>query len=426
MSMIAEKSTLTQTLIHRLSSKGTKVAFIQEKILIEALQYLEENGIPNNKHEDYKYCNVEAILKKEFQNIEQKFINEAVKDNFLSKDCITLVLLNGVFSPENSDAFKKEQILVSAFSQLDAKRASFIAQLAPVQQDTFVALNTAFSNDGVYIEIPGNTTLKKPIRILNVINAGSEVFLNTRHFIHLQEGAKAQVILETQHLGEHKVFINSVSERQLEKGAQLTATELQNEHSKVYAVNTVNAHLDREAVYDCTSISSGAQLIRNNHNVSLNGEYAAAHLYGLFAANGTQLIDNHTLMDHRVPNCESNELYKGIANGKSTGVFNGKVFVQAHAQKTNAYQSSKNILLSDEASIYTKPQLEIYANDVKCSHGTSTGKIDESALFYLKARGIGEESAKKLLLQAFAGEVIQHLATEELQDRVANLFENTL
>jgi Fe-S cluster assembly protein SufD len=131
-------------------------------------------------------------------------------------------------------------------------------------------------------------------------------------------------------------------------------------------------------------------------------------------------------MDHRVPNCESNELYKGIANGKSTGVFNGKVFVQAHAQKTNAYQSSKNILLSDEASIYTKPQLEIYANDVKCSHGTSTGKIDESALFYLKARGIGEESAKKLLLQAFAGEVIQHLATEELQESVSQLFENTL
>lgn len=424
--MIAEKSTLTQTLIHRLSSKGSKVAFLQEKVLIEALQYLEENGIPNNKHEDYKYCNVEAILKKEFQNIEQKFITESVKDSFLNKDSITLVLLNGIFSPEFSDAFDKEQVLVSAFSQLDAKRASFIAQLAPVQQDAFVALNTAFSSDGLFVEIPENITLKKPIRILNVINVGSEVFLNTRHFIHLQKGAKAQVIVETKHLGEHKVFINSVSERQLEKGAQLTASELQNEHSKVYAVNTVNAHLDREAVYDCTSISSGAQLIRNNHNVSLNGEYAAAHLYGLFAANGSQLIDNHTLMDHRVPNCESNELYKGIANGKSTGVFNGKVFVQAHAQKTNAYQSSKNILLSDEASIYTKPQLEIYANDVKCSHGTSTGKIDESALFYLKARGIGEESAKKLLLQAFAGEVIQHLATEELQESVSQLFENTL
>jgi len=424
--MIAEKSTLTQTLLHQLSSNGAKVPFIQEKVLIEALQYLEENGIPNNKTEDYKYCNVEAILKKEFQNIGQKFNSEFKKDWLSSKDSITLVLLNGNFSPELSDDFEKEKILVSAFSKLDAQQAASIAKLALVNKDAFIALNTAFSNDGLFIEIQKDTKLEKPIRILNVVNLSSEAFLNTRHFIHLNEGAEAVVLLETSYTGEHKVFVNSISERKLEKGAHLTAIELQNESPKLYSVNTVNATLDREAVYDCTSISTGAQLIRNNHNVSLNGEYAAAHLYGLLAANGTQLIDNHTLMDHRVPNCESNELYKGIANGKSTGVFNGKIFVQPHAQKTNAYQSSKNILLSDEASIYTKPQLEIYANDVKCSHGTSTGKIDESALFYLKARGIGEENAKKLLLQAFAGEVIQHLATEELQDRVANLFENTL
>jgi Fe-S cluster assembly protein SufD len=424
--MIAEKSTLTQTLIHHLSSKGHKVPFLQDEVLVDALQFLEQNGIPNNKTEDYKYCNVEAILKKEFQNIEQIFNSEYKKAGLSIKDTITLVLLNGNFSPELSDDFEKENLLVSAFSKLDAHRASFIAKLAVVNKDAFIALNTAFSSDGLFVEIPKDTKLEKTIRVLNVVNVNSEAFLNTRNFIHLNEGAEAVALQETIYKGEHKVFVNSISERKLEKGAHLTATELQNESAKLYSVNTVNAVLDRQAVYDCTSISTGAQLIRNNHNVALNGEYAAAHLYGLFAANGTQLIDNHTLMDHRVPNCESNELYKGIANGKSTGVFNGKIFVQPHAQKTNAYQSSKNILLSDEASIYTKPQLEIYANDVKCSHGTSTGKIDESALFYLKARGIGEDNAKKLLLQAFAGEVIQHLSTEELQDRVANLFENTL
>lgn len=424
--MIAEKSTLTQSLIHHLSKKGHKVPFIATDVLVEALQYLESNGIPNNKHEDYKYCNIEGILKKEFHNIEQKFNSEFPILSDGAGGVITLVLLNGVFSKEQSDDVSKEGIVAEAFSKLAPAQASRLTTIAKVNQDAFVALNTAFSNDGVYIEIPKNLRVSKPIRILNVISTSSEVFLNTRNFIYLNEGAKAEVFQETLCISEHKVFMNAVSERQLEKRAELIATELQHERSNQFALCTVNAQLDREAVYDCTSISAGAQVIRNNHNVSLNGEYAAAHLYGLFAANGHQLIDNHTLMDHRVPNCESNELYKGIANGKSTGVFNGKVFVQPHAQKTNAYQSSKNILLSDDASIYTKPQLEIYANDVKCSHGTSTGKIDEAALFYLKARGIGEESAKKLLLQAFAGEVIQHLSSEELKERVSQLFENTL
>lgn len=424
--MIAEKSTLTQTLIHHLSTKGQKVPFVANEVLVEALQYLETTGIPNAKTEDYKYCNVEGILKKDFQHLEQKFNSEFPKVSAGSNHEITLILLNGVFLKEQSDDVSKEGLFAEAFSKLAPTQASRLTTLAKVKQDAFVALNTAFCNDGLYLEIPKNTALSKSIRIVNIISTSSQAFLNTRNFIYLQEGSKATVLQETQCMGEHKVFVNSVSERLLESKAQLIATELQNESASIFALNTVNASLDRGSVYDCTSISSGAQLIRNNHNVALNGEYAAAHLYGLFAANGNQLIDNHTLMDHRVPNCESNELYKGIANGKSTGVFNGKVFVQPHAQKTNAYQSSKNILLSDEASIYTKPQLEIYANDVKCSHGTSTGKIDESALFYLKARGIGEENAKKLLLQAFAGEVIQHLATEELQESVSTLFENTI
>jgi Fe-S cluster assembly protein SufD len=160
--------------------------------------------------------------------------------------------------------------------------------------------------------------------------------------------------------------------------------------------------------------------------VVLKGEHGAAHLYGLFHAKGTQLVDNHTLMDHQVPHCESNELYKGIAAGKSTGVFNGKIYVRQDAQKTNAYQSSKNILLSDDAAINTKPQLEIYANDVKCSHGTSTGRVDEEALFYLRSRGIGDQNARKLLLSSFAGEVISRLSVDSLKERVISGFEASL
>jgi Fe-S cluster assembly protein SufD len=155
----------------------------------------------------------------------------------------------------------------------------------------------------------------------------------------------------------------------------------------------------------------------------LVGQNSQAHLNGLFVSKGNQLVDNHTLMDHQVPHCESNELYKGIIGEKSTGVFNGKIFVRKDAQKTNAYQSSKNILLSDDATINTKPQLEIYADDVKCSHGTSTGKIDENAMFYLNARGIGQQSAKKLLLNSFAQEVINKINVESLREKLTDLLE---
>jgi Fe-S cluster assembly protein SufD len=180
------------------------------------------------------------------------------------------------------------------------------------------------------------------------------------------------------------------------------------------------------ANYSTGTYTFGGSLVRNNLNVALDSDLCEAHLNGLFIAGGVQLIDNHTLVDHKFPNCQSNELYKGIAKDKSTGIFNGKIFVQKDAQKTNAYQSSKNILMSDDATINTKPQLEIYADDVKCSHGTSTGKVDENALFYLKARGIGEESARKLLLQAFAQEVIDKVEVEELRERITVMFNGVL
>ena len=170
----------------------------------------------------------------------------------------------------------------------------------------------------------------------------------------------------------------------------------------------------------------GGNFVRNNINVCVDGKNAETSLNGLSIANGNQLVDHHTKIDHAVPECTSNELYKGLANGKSTLVFNGKIFVRPDAQKINAYQSSKNILLSDDAGIYTKPQLEIFANDVKCSHGTSTGKVDENALFYLKARGIGDAAAKKLLLQAFAAEITESITNEELKMQILKLLEETI
>ncbi len=186
-------------------------------------------------------------------------------------------------------------------------------------------------------------------------------------------------------------------------------------------MNTLQVHQELNSNFNTHTFSLSGAVLRNNLNIALGAENCESHLFGLYLPKNNQLVDNHTLVDHRMPHCYSNELYKGIMSDSSTGVFNGKIYVRQDAQKTNAFQSNKNILLSDDATINTKPQLEIYADDVKCSHGTSTGKIDEEAMFYLRARGIGEESAKKLLMQAFADEVLDMIKIPALKEHIHSL-----
>ncbi|MCC6371697.1 MAG: Fe-S cluster assembly protein SufD [Bacteroidia bacterium] len=422
--MVEAKTNTAQILIDKISAKAAKVNYIKDETLTNALMYLETKGIPTNKHEDYKYCNLDAVIKKEFKNIEQKFSSISNINEYKLADAITLVVANGEFSEELSDKIILKGISLSKLSSL--KSNSSVGTLADVNSDAFIALNTAFSSDGFYLKIEKGNALQIPIHILYISTADSEAFVNTRNVIELEENAEATIIEEQLVIGSSKIFTNYLSEKIVAQNAKLNCSTFQNEGDKGYSINTNQVNVQRYGHYNHTTVTLSGQVVRNNHNVVLLGENCEAHLNGLFSAKGTQLIDNHTLVDHQVPNCESNELYKGIANDKSTGVFNGKIFVRKDAQKTNAYQSSKNILLSDDATIDTKPQLEIYANDVKCSHGTSTGKIDEEALFYLNARGIGKESAKKMLLSSFAQEVINKIEVESLRDKVTQLFENNI
>lgn len=424
--MISEKSMVTQNLGTILSEKHNKVPFLNDAVLADALQYLEEKGLPNNKTEDYKYCNLEAVIRKHFQNPGQQFISAANPDAYRKTEYLNLVLINGKFQPGLSDQYELAGIEVKNFEDCDPLQLRSVSKLAHVREDAFAALNTAYCRSGIFIRLHQPFKANKPLRITNLLAADSDAFLNCRNLIVVDETVKAELVFENVYTGTHKFFLNQVSERFIAQEASLNVTELQLRQENLYSVSTIWAELGKTANYDCSTVSCSGELVRNNHNVRLSGEQAAAHLYGLVMAKGQQLIDNHTLMDHRVAHCESNELYKGIGTEKSTVVFNGKIFVQPHAQKTNAYQSSKNILLSDESSIYAKPQLEIYANDVKCSHGTSTGKMDEEALFYLKARGIGEENAKKLLLQAFAAEVLDHLPGDLLKQELELILEDTI
>jgi len=420
--MIDLKTNITQNIIESLTASGSKVAFMPDAAVVEAIRLLEDEGIPNNKAEDYKYCNLEAVIRKEFKTITNQFNPIGNINAYKLNNCYHIVIANGIYDENLSDKIPGIQLGTLE----NAKNASSkIASLADVKSDVMIAINTAFSSKGLFLQIAG--VPDKPIHIINVVSSKENAFINPRQLIVLEKNANA-VIIETFVSIDNKgnVFQNHLSEVILEENSNLKSYRIQNEDIKSYQVNTTQVSVKKYANYSTGTYTFGGSLVRNNLNVALDSDLCEAHLNGLFIAGGVQLIDNHTLVDHKFPNCQSNELYKGIAKDKSTGIFNGKIFVQKDAQKTNAYQSSKNILMSDDATINTKPQLEIYADDVKCSHGTSTGKVDENALFYLKARGIGEESARKLLLQAFAQEVIDKVEVEELRERITVMFNGVL
>lgn len=420
--MLETKSNTTENLLRAISPSAAKVNFIDDTKLTNALLHLENKGLPTNKHEDYKYCNVDAILKREFKNIIQDFIQVTDINEFKLEDTITLVVLNGNYSQELSDKVILNGLHISKFSELD--HTHLVSSITDVNEDAFIALNTAFCSNGFHLNVSKGVSIPMPIHVLYISSCDTESFVNSRNLITIETGAELTLIEEHVVIGKGKMFTNFLSEKIVAANAKLNVVVFQNEGEKSFSVNTNSVNIERDANYECTTITLSGQLVRNNHNVVLNGQNSEASLNGLFSIAGTQLVDNHTLMDHQVPNCVSNELYKGVVSDKATGVFNGKIYVRKDAQKTNAYQSSKNILLSDDATINTKPQLEIYANDVKCSHGTSTGKIDENALFYLNARGIGTTSARKMLLQSFAQEIIDKVEVESLHNKITQLLEN--
>lgn len=425
---VETKSAVTQNLLEQLQKHAGKIAFMPDAEIVSAIRVLEDKGIPNNKHEDYKYCNIESVLRKEFKTVEQSF-NELTNADIAPlklDEAINLVVVNGNYDESLSEKIIVNGLTIKSLTQLSSSEKELLSSQAKSETDALIALNTAFSGDGMFLQVDKNNIIPMPVHIIYVNSGSSNIVTNTRSFIHVDESAEVTLIESFFNIGTTKVFSNFVSEKLVGENAKLKCYTFQNEGATSYSVNTNQVKLNRYANYTNNTFTLSGELVRNNHNIELASEFCEANLNGLFITKGTQSVDNHTLIDHQKPNCQSNELYKGIAQDKSTGTFNGKIFVRKDAQKTNAYQSSKNILMSDDATINTKPQLEIYADDVKCSHGTSTGKIDTEALFYLKARGIGEENARKLLLQAFAQELIDKIEINSLKERVLNLFEKAL
>ena len=400
-----------------------------------------KQGIPNRKHEEYKYTHVDVMLKDDFYFSANKNCNdEQIERLKFLKDAYVVIVENGVFVEglSNLQNLPKGLTLCSLVDAVKSNSPVFekhYAQYADVNADPFIALNTAMNKDGVFIHIAKNTIIEKPIHIIHISTTFENIIIHPRNLIVVDENAQAKIIESFESIDSTaKIFSNALTEIAINENAIVDHYKIQDENACLpdrqelgYLVNTTQVIQKKQSVFSTHAFTLSGSLVRNNLTLVLDGEHIESHLNGLYLTAGNQVVDNHTVVDHRKPNCNSNELYKGIIDGKSTATFNGKIFVRKDAQKTNAFQSNKNILLSEAGTINTKPQLEIYADDVKCSHGTSTGKLDEDKIFYLRTRGLSTESAKKILMHAFASEVVDTIKIEPLREyiegKIAKTFE---
>ena len=422
METVVKRNTLLDKIFSEFES-SKNLLFGDLKLREQAMESLSRFGIPNRKSEEYKYVNIDLMLKGDFAFASDKFISftQIEHTKFIS-DAINIVIVNGVLNEELSNIKKLPiglQILSIEEANNNGEFQKHYSKHADVTADSFIAMNTSLAIGGVFIHLAKGSIIETPIHVINISSAKENTIINSRNLIVIEENAQATFIESFQTIDSSaKTFTNALSEIVVAEHAIVDYTKFQNENEHGYLVNTLQVSQHAQSVFTTNTITLSGSLVRNNLNIVLYGEHIETHLNGLYLTNGNQVVDNHTLVDHRKPNCNSNELYKGIIEDESSATFNGKIFVRKDAQKTNAFQSNKNILLSDDGTINTKPQLEIYADDVKCSHGTSTGKLDADKIFYLRARGLSELSAKKLLMHAFASEVVDAIKLDSLREYI--------
>jgi Fe-S cluster assembly protein SufD len=378
-------------------------------------------GFPTTKNEDWHFTSVAPIAERTFRPAAAGGVIEKAdidRFNFGESGWHTLVFVNGTFSKELSSHAplgNKVRVtsLASAIKAGSAGIDSHIGKIATFEQHAFTALNTAFMNDGAFIEIGADAVVEQPIHLL--FFSDGEGVSYPRNLIVTARHSRATVIESYVSLGNSAYFTNSVTEISLGEGSHLDHYKLQRESEGAFHVGTVQVRQARDSQLHSFSLAVGGSLARTNIYTSLDGDAATCTLNGLYLTDGAQHVDNQTSIEHIAPNCPSHELYKGVLDGRSHGVFNGKVYVHPEAQKTDGKQSNNNLLLSPTARVDTKPQLEIFADDVKCTHGATVGRLDELAMFYLNSRGIGPETARILLTYAFAADVLETIELEPLR-----------
>ncbi len=396
----------------------------------KAIQFLKKNGLPGTKHEEYRFAPITKSLEKNFswRNEVSPSSTKSIDQFLIPKlDAYLIVFVNGSYSNElsavkNLPSGVKVKTLYEAFESDKETIDQYFDTLVNSETDSFAALNSAFWQEGIFIHVPENTIVEKPFLILHIHDANqTQVIAHTRILAVVGNNSSLNVIEKFDSVGKNPVFNTLTEEIVVGDQANFEYCKIQNDDQLHQVANTAIQQSNSSHVNTFTLTLQG-KVIRNNFNITIDGEHCESHFYGLYLLNGNTLADNHTVVDHRKPNSFSNELYKGVMDGNSKGVFNGKIFVRPHAQKTNAFQSNRNIIISDSATVNTKPQLEIWADDVKCSHGCTTGQIDEEAMFYLRSRGISESIAKAMLLYAFAADVLTPIKNEALKSYLDGLI----
>lgn len=399
-----------------------------------AIKIFEEKGFPTKKEEAWKYTSLNSLLKPDYNvysNKERNVELKNVRKYFLHEiDTYKLVFVDGVYNSFLSETTHDTLdvcLLSSALTKNKYKPVIEAYFNKVAKNDSLTALNTAFTKEGAYIVIPAHKEVEKPIEIIN-FSTGNEaaIFLQPRNLIVVGENAHVQIIERHQSLSNNEVLTNSVTEIFAEKRAYVDYYKIQNDAETASLIDNTYISQQRDTICRVHTFAFGGNLVRNNLNFFQHGEHCDSTLKGITILEGKQHVDHNTLVHHIAPNCESHQDYKGLFAESSTGVFNGKIIVEKDAQKIDAFQQNNNILIDEKATINAKPQLEIFADDVKCSHGCTIGQFDEEALFYLRSRGIGLKEARALLMYAFANTVLESVKIPELKVRINKLIANKI
>ncbi|MBK7500308.1 MAG: Fe-S cluster assembly protein SufD [Ignavibacteriales bacterium] len=401
------------------------------KVRKDAISKFAELTFPTQKDEEWKYTNISSLQKHNFSpaavkaNVSSETINKFLFDKM---EHSLLVFVNGNFSPELSkliDIPKGVVIgsLAEALKNNNPVVKKHLGKYAENENYFFTTLSSAFTKDGAFIYVPDGKVVEDPIHIIFITKSGSEKILTQPRNLFVA-GKNSQVTIIEHYVSDEDsvYFTNSITEIVADENAIVDHIKLQEESNKAFHIARMEVDQERSSNFSSHLISHGAEISRNDFNARFNDEGSECMLNGLFMIGDEQLFDAHTMIDHAKPHCNSHEHYKGILQDKSKGVFNGKVMVRQDAQKTNAFQQNNTILLSNDAVMNTKPQLEIFADDVKCSHGATIGKLNDEAKFYLKSRGIGEDAATAILIHAFASDVITSIKIPALRDYLEEII----
>ncbi|HSD64434.1 MAG TPA: Fe-S cluster assembly protein SufD [Ignavibacteriaceae bacterium] len=399
----------------------------------DAISNFSRLDFPTTRNEEWKYTSIAPLLKHTFIPASYKSgieLGQIKKMLFEGLEHTRLVFVNGFFSKGLSDLKDLPEGVIAGSIEDAIKNNSDIvtkhfSKYADYKEQIFTALSTAYTKDGAFIYIPDGKIIEKPIQILYLSSSGGEKILNQpRNLFVAGKNCQVTIIENYSALDDGIYFTNTVTEIFSGENSTVYHIKLQNESKNAFHIARMEVDQERDSNFKSNMISFGAGLSRNDFNTRFNDRGGECELNGLFMIDGEQMFDVHTMIDHAAPYCNSHEHYKGLLDGKSHGVFNGKVMVRRDAQKTNAFQENNNIILSDSALINTKPQLEIFADDVKCSHGATIGQLEEDALFYLKTRGIGDKTARGMLIHAFASDVVNSIKVEAIRNYLEGILTN--